>query len=188
MEPIGIRIGLRSFLPHKSKFALKKSWVEYFVILSTEYFWIFIVTIFYWFFKIDKNILLSLAYRNAWTLNASVERWTLDSGHWMLHFGRWALNTGHCRWLFQNRVRTQFLILLDSIIENYLGANLYRPHGHACSAKTIGSDVAIFRLSYAERNFYCKKLNYITSSYLGPFRSSHPQPFIFENFFREYWW
>ena len=69
------------------------------------------------------------AYQNFWTLDASVGRWaldvhserwtldailwTLDSGSWMLHFGLWALDTGYCHCLFQNRIRTQFLILLD---------------------------------------------------------------------------
>ena len=46
-----------------------------------------------------------------WTLDTGL--WTLESGSWTLHFRRWALDTGHCRWLFQNRIRTQFLILLD---------------------------------------------------------------------------
>ena len=32
-------------------------------------------------------------------------------------------------------------------MENSLGANLYGPHGYACSVETIGSDVAIFRNS-----------------------------------------
>ena len=44
-----------------------------------------------------------MAYRNSWTLNARVGRWTLDaalwmlnSGFWTLDFGRWTLDSG--RW------------------------------------------------------------------------------------------
>ena len=84
----------------------------------------------YWFtssLDVNKNqkiinslIWIWLAYRNSWTLDARVgrwtldaglltlgpglwtldsERWTLDSGHWTLDFGRWFLDPGHCRWL-----------------------------------------------------------------------------------------
>ena len=66
------------------------------------------------------------------------------------------------------------------------------PHGRTCSVESMGSDVAILRNSKlmlnvmfsnnAERSFYCEKLNYIISSYLGLFRSSHPQPSIFKIF------
>ena len=51
-----------------------------------------------------------------WTLDPGL--WTLKSGLWMLKFGRWVLDTGHCRWLFQNRIRTHFsdLIKLLKII------------------------------------------------------------------------
>ena len=45
------------------------------------------------------------------TLPAGI--WMLDAGIWMLHFGCLALDTGHCHSLFQNRIRTQFLILFD---------------------------------------------------------------------------
>ena len=37
-----------------------------------------------------------LAYRNSWTLDARVGRWTLDAGFWTLGPGRWTLDTG--RW------------------------------------------------------------------------------------------
>ena len=81
-----------------------------------------------------NTICLKKANRNYWTLDARVRRWTLaaglwplDSGRWTLdaglwtldagpwapHFGHWALDTGYCHCLFQNRIRTQFLILLD---------------------------------------------------------------------------
>ena len=46
-----------------------------------------------------------------WNLDSGC--WTLDPGRWTLHLGRWALGTGHGRWLFQNKIRTQFPILLD---------------------------------------------------------------------------
>ena len=46
-----------------------------------------------------------------WTLFAWL--WTLDSRPWTQHFGHWDLDTGYCHCLFQNRIRTQFLILLD---------------------------------------------------------------------------
>ena len=49
--------------------------------------------------------------RKCWTLDSGP--WTLGPGRWTLHFGRWALNTAHCRWLFENKIRIRFLILLD---------------------------------------------------------------------------
>ena len=36
------------------------------------------------------------AYRNSWTRDASVGRWTLDTGLWTLDSGRWTLDAG--RW------------------------------------------------------------------------------------------
>ena len=36
------------------------------------------------------------AYRNSWTLNARVGRWTRDAELWMLDPGRWTLDPG--RW------------------------------------------------------------------------------------------
>ena len=52
-----------------------------------------------------------------WTLNSG--RWTLDAGLWTLDFGRWTLHLGsyvlgtrRCCRLVQNKIRTQFLILL----------------------------------------------------------------------------
>ena len=52
-----------------------------------------------------------------WTLDSG--RWTPDAGLWMLNSGHWALHLGSqapgtkhfCR-LVQNKIRTQFLILL----------------------------------------------------------------------------
>ena len=35
-----------------------------------------------------------LAYRDSWTLDAIVGRWTLDAKLWMLEFGRWTLDAG----------------------------------------------------------------------------------------------
>ena len=35
-----------------------------------------------------------LAYRNSWTLDASVGRWTLDAGLWMLDCGCWTPDAG----------------------------------------------------------------------------------------------
>ena len=34
------------------------------------------------------------AYRNSWTRDASVGRWTLDTGLWTLDSGRWTLDAG----------------------------------------------------------------------------------------------
>ena len=36
------------------------------------------------------------AYRNSWTLDLSVGRWTLDAGPWTLDAGPWTLDSG--RW------------------------------------------------------------------------------------------
>ena len=51
------------------------------------------------------------AYRNSWTRDASVGRWTLDtglwtldSGPWTLDAGRWTLNAG--LWTLDSRCRT----------------------------------------------------------------------------------
>ena len=45
-----------------------------------------------------------------WTLDARL--WTLDSAPWLPHLGSQALCTYHCCRLVQNKIRTQFLILL----------------------------------------------------------------------------
>ena len=45
-----------------------------------------------------------------WTLDSGL--WTLYSGRWTLHLGSQALGTKHCCRLVQNKIRTQFLILL----------------------------------------------------------------------------
>ena len=59
------------------------------------------------------------AYRNSWTLDARVGLWTLyailwtlDSGPWTLHWGSYAPDTKHSCRLVQNKIRTQFLVLL----------------------------------------------------------------------------
>ena len=79
-----------------------------------------------------------LAYRNCWTMDGSVRRfsldtwmltldsghwtrdagpWTLDPGFWILDSGRYILDAGlshwDCLWLFYWRIIIQFLILLD---------------------------------------------------------------------------
>ena len=45
-----------------------------------------------------------------WTRDAGL--WTLDSGHWTLHLESQALCTKHSCRLVQNKIRTQFLVLL----------------------------------------------------------------------------
>ena len=45
-----------------------------------------------------------------WTLDAGL--WTLDSGPWTLHLESQALYTKHSCRLVQNKIRTQFLVLL----------------------------------------------------------------------------
>ena len=35
-----------------------------------------------------------LTYGNSWTLDASVGRWTLETGPWTLDFRRWTLDAG----------------------------------------------------------------------------------------------
>ena len=59
-----------------------------------------------------------------WTLNAGLWTldsgrwtpetglWTLDAGPWTLHLGSQALGTKHSCRLVQNKIRTQFLVLL----------------------------------------------------------------------------
>ena len=38
----------------------------------------------------------SMAYRNSWTLDARVGRWTLDPGRWTLDAGLRTLDSGRC--------------------------------------------------------------------------------------------
>ena len=40
------------------------------------------------------QLLLITAYRNSWSLDARVGRWTLDAGRWTLDAGRWTLDSG----------------------------------------------------------------------------------------------
>ena len=40
--------------------------------------------------------LIIAAYRNSWTLDGRVGRWTLDAGLWTLDSGRWTLDS--VRW------------------------------------------------------------------------------------------
>ena len=39
-------------------------------------------------------VLTQTAYRNSWTLDARVGRWTLDAGLWTLDAGLWTLDPG----------------------------------------------------------------------------------------------
>ena len=40
-------------------------------------------------------VLTQTAYRNSWTLDARVGRWTLDAGLWTLDAEPWTLDSGH---------------------------------------------------------------------------------------------
>ena len=42
----------------------------------------------------NKHIYNIMTYRNSWTLDARVGRWTLDAGLWTLDSGRWTLDAG----------------------------------------------------------------------------------------------
>ena len=59
-----------------------------------------------------------------WTLDAGLS--TLDAGGYTLDDTRWTMGSGH--WTLSlavlNKIRSQFLILVDKIIENSLGAYL----------------------------------------------------------------
>ena len=39
-------------------------------------------------------VVVGRVYRNYWTLDARVGRWTLDAGLWTLNLGRWTLDVG----------------------------------------------------------------------------------------------
>ena len=41
-----------------------------------------------------EKVLLEMAYRNSWALDARVGRWTLDAGLWTLDAGLWTLDPG----------------------------------------------------------------------------------------------
>ena len=45
-------------------------------------------------FHVDFKANKLMAYRNSWTLEARVGRWTLDSGRWTLDAGLWTLDAG----------------------------------------------------------------------------------------------
>ena len=109
--------------------------------------------------------------------------------------GLYTLRSENCCWLVQNIIRTQFLILPEQTVENYLGVNLQVSQRHTYSAESIDSIVVIIRNSIStlsvtlqkntEKN-YCEKSDYITCSYFGLFRCSRPELSIFENFIRKY--
>ena len=43
----------------------------------------------------NKHIYNIMTYRNSWTLDARVGRWTLDAGLWTLDAEPWTLDSGH---------------------------------------------------------------------------------------------
>ena len=45
-------------------------------------------------YSLIKKSTSILAYRNSWTLDASVRRWALDAGLWTLDSGLWRLDAG----------------------------------------------------------------------------------------------
>ena len=49
-------------------------------------------------------------------------------------------------------------------------------------------NVKCYVIKECGKKFLYEKSNYITSSYLGLFKSSRPQSFIFKNFSRKYRW
>ena len=72
----------------------------------------------------------SLAYRNSWTLDARVGRWTLDSGRWTLDAGLRALNTR--LWALKLKFKTvQSFGNNGSIsITSFLNSTLIKIFGH----------------------------------------------------------
>ena len=73
---------------------------------------------------------------------------------------------------YARRIRylgTQFLSLVDWIIKNDLGENF---HAYAYSVESRKT---------AERNFYSGQLYYVNSSRAKRYRSSCPEPSVFEN-------
>ena len=44
--------------------------------------------------ELRLEIAYAIGYRNLWILDASVGRWTLDAGLWILDSGRWTLDAG----------------------------------------------------------------------------------------------
>ena len=89
---------------------------------------------------------------HSWTLDARVERWTLDAGLWTLGSGRWVLEAGP--WTLDSGCWTLYLwhccrtesepnlwFCLIKLLK-ILWVWIFMDHGHTCS---VGSDVAIFR-------------------------------------------
>ena len=72
----------------------------------------------------------SLAYRNSWTLDSGVGRWTLDSGRWTLDAGLRALNTR--LWTLKLKLKTvQSFGNNGSIsITSFLNSTLIKIFGH----------------------------------------------------------
>ena len=85
-----------------------------------------------------------------WTLDAGLwtldpRRWTLDAGRWTVDVERYTLNAG--LWALDTIVdcfRTNSEVHFWFCLIKLLKILWVRPHGHACSIETIGSDEAIF--------------------------------------------
>ena len=111
-----------------------------------------------------------LAYRNSWTLNSRVGRWTLDAGLWTLDSGRWTLDAG--LWTLDSEswtlnsgswtMDTELWTLDAGLSALYPGLltldvglwaldtifDCFRTESAAsCSIETIGPGLAIFRNS-----------------------------------------
>ena len=75
------------------------------------------------------------AYRNSWSLDASVGRWTLDA-------------VVDC---YRTESEPSFWFYLIKLLK-ILSMRISKGYGYACSVDTIGSDVAIFRNSILTLN------------------------------------
>ena len=141
-----------------------------------------------------------------WTLDSvrlDAGLWMLDSGLWVLDPGRWTLNAGGCTldtvfWTldivvdwFRTESEHSFLFCLVKLLK-ILRVQI-------CKELLVTLILFLYLVNFVlmlsvtlkkntERNFYREKSNHIKSSYLGLFRSSCPEPFIFENFSRKQRW
>ena len=146
---------------------------------------------------IQFSLQLKQTYRNSWTLDARAGRWNLDAGLWTLDSECWTLDAGHQTldaglWMLDSGCWTldAGLWTLDSgrwtlrLGSQALGTK------HSCRlvqrVQVLTLNVKCYVIKEYQINFYCEKLNYITSSYLGLFRSSRPEPSIFKNLSRKY--
>ena len=129
------------------------------------------------------------AYRNFWTLDASVGRWTLEeAGFWTLEASLWTLSFGHWTLLLTGSEQNQNPES-DSAWLNYwklFGCKSLRTHGLFLVNSILTLSVTLKKNT--KRNFYCEKSNYIKSSYLGLLRNSRPESFNLEKLFRKHRW